>query len=243
MSRRFAVNLCLALLLSASVFVLAACSDDEPKKSEKRTLSITGSGEVSAKPDAAELQAAINAVARTAKEAMAEVSEKGNGMLDAAKDNGIKPEDIQTGSISLIPVYERRQRGEPVKEPKITGYRASLSYRISSKKIKSFGPLIDALVKVGANNISGIRFYVTDHITMANEARRRAVEDARKAAQVMADAAGVKLGPAIRIQDSGGASPRPRFAKTMALQAASMPIAPGQVSARSRVSIVFSIYD
>ena len=243
MTGRLAVGLSLGLLLSIFSFGVSPCAADWFKKSDKRTLSINGSGEVRKKPDAAELHAAINAVARTAKDAMSEVSEKGNAMLVTATKHGIKPEDIQTGSISLFPVYERRRRNEPAHEPKLTGYRASLSYRVTSKQIKTFGELIDALVKAGVNNISGIRFYVTDHISMAKEARRRAIEDARRAAQVMAAAAGVKLGSALKIQDSGGVAVPRSYAVARTLRASSMPVAPGQVSARARVHIVFSIHD
>ena len=249
MSRRLAVNICLGLILGVFAFGLAACSDDTPKPTPKRTLSTSGSGEVSKVPDEAELSAAISAVAHTAKEAMAEISEKGNAMMKAIKKFGIEDKNVQTGSISLVPVYKRRRHGEPVEEPKITGYRASLRYQVASKKIKTFGTLIDALAKAGANNISGIRFYVTEHTVMANEARKKAVEDARQAAQVMAAAAGVKLGPAMTIQDSGGVTvPRKRMmsmsvSASRQVQAERMPVAPGQVSARARVHIVFSIHD
>jgi uncharacterized protein YggE len=195
------MNVCLGLTLGVFAFGLAACSDDASKSETKRTLSVSGSGEINTVPDAVELSAAISVVAQGA---MAEVSEKGNAMMKAIKAHGIEEKDVQTDSISLVPVYKRRRRGEPVEKPKITGYQASLRYQISSKKIKTFGTLIDALVKAGANKIAGIHFYVTDHTSMANDARKRAVEDARRAAHVMATAAGVKLGPAMTIQDSGG---------------------------------------
>ena len=140
-----------------------------------------------------------------------------------------------------MPVFERRRRDEPAKEPKITGYRASLRYRVTSRNVKTFGTLLDVLVAAGANNLSGIRFFVIEHVELANEARRRAIADARRSATVLAAAANVKLGPPLTIQDTGGVSvPQPR---SLALRASSMPIAPGQVSARARVRVVFSLLD
>ena len=239
MTPRFVIGLSFSLLLSLVIL----SNHSVAAEPEKRTLHVTGSGEVHQTPDAAELYAAISAVARSAKDAMAEVSQKGHAMLKAAEKHGIEKRDIQTGSISLVPVYERRRRSEPAMEPKITGYRANLRYRIASRKIKTFGTLLDVLVEAGANNVSGVRFFVTEHTKIANEARRRAIADARRSAAVLATAAGVKLGPAIRIEDNGGVSVPQPVARSMSLRSASMPIAPGQVSARAQVRVVFSLLD
>ncbi|MEQ8194216.1 MAG: SIMPL domain-containing protein [Rhodospirillales bacterium] len=209
--------------------------------SEQRTIRVEGRGEVNAVPDAAELHAAAVAVARSAQDAMADVSGNGRALMEAAGKHGVADKDIQTGSISLMPVFERRPRGEPSEAPKITGYRATLRYRVTVRDVKSFGKLLDALVKAGANDLSGIRFFVTEQEKLIDEARRRAVQDARRAAGVLAGSAGVKLGKAIGIEEIGGPSlPQPRG---LAMRAESVPIAPGEVSARARVRVVFAIRD
>ncbi|MEX2449446.1 MAG: SIMPL domain-containing protein [Rhodospirillales bacterium] len=208
---------------------------------EQRTIRVQGSGEVNVAPDAAELFAAAVAVARSAKDAMAEASEHGRALMAAAARHGVAAKDIQTGSIGLVPVFEQRPRTEPSAAPKITGYRASLRYRVVARDVKSFGTLLDGLVKAGANDLSGIRFFVTSREKLIDDARRRAVQDARRAAQTLADAAGVKLGAAIGIEDVGGPSlPQPRG---LAMRAESVPIAPGEVTARARVHVVFAILD
>ncbi len=231
--RVFGLGLMLLGAVSSSS-VLAA----EP---EQRIIRVQGEGEVAAAPDAAELFAAVVTVARGADEAMKEASKKGHALIKAANKQGVTEKDIQTGTISLVPVFERRPRGQPAQAPKISGYRATLRYRITARQVKTFGKLLDVLVKAGANNLSGIRFFVTDQHKLANEARRRAVQDARRAASVLAAAAGVKLGPAIKIEDIGGiAIPRPRG---LSMRAESVPIAPGEVSAKARVRVVFAIVD
>ena len=56
--------------------------------------------------------------------------------------------------------------------------------------------VIDTLVSAGANEIGGINFMVTQASKALDEARTKAVADARRKAEIYAKAAGVTLGDA-----------------------------------------------
>ena len=88
--------------------------------------------------------------------------------------------------------------------------------------------MIDTLVGAGANEIGGINFMVSQASKLLDEAREKAVADARRKAEIYAKAAGVTLGAPLSIsrrrltrpdalsQDGrrhGGAEPRWRRAK------------------------------
>ena len=74
--------------------------------------------------------------------------------------------------------------------------------------------MIDALVGAGANEIGGINFMVTQASKALDEARAKAIADARRKAEIYAKAAGVTLGEPISITEEGAA--RPPLSRKMA---------------------------
>ena len=75
--------------------------------------------------------------------------------------------------------------------------------------------VIDTLVGAGANEIGGINFIVTQASKALDEARAKAVADARRKAEIYAKAAGVTLGEPLSITEEGAAPP-PVFRSKMA---------------------------
>ena len=63
--------------------------------------------------------------------------------------------------------------------------------------------MIDVLVGAGANDIGGINFTVTQASKHLDEAREKAIADARRKAEIYAKAAGVTLGEPISISEEG----------------------------------------
>ena len=93
----------------------------------------------------------------------------------------------------------------------------------------------------GANAMNGIFFAVADPAPLETEARRTAVANARAKAEVLADAAGVALGPVMSIHE-GGAAPTPGpVMRSMAMEESAVPIAGGEIDIRSQVTIVYAI--
>ena len=63
--------------------------------------------------------------------------------------------------------------------------------------------MIDTLVGAGANEIGGINFMVSQASKLLDEAREKAVADARRKAEIYAKAAGVTLGAPLSISEEG----------------------------------------
>ena len=95
----------------------------------------------------------------------------------------------------------------------ITGYRASNRVTVRIRDIAKVASTIDALVAAGANEIGGINFMVSQESKVLDEARVRALEDARRKAEIYAKAANVRLGTPVSISEDGagrtGADARP----------------------------------
>ena len=126
--------------------------------------------------------------------------------------------------------------------PQITGYRASNRVIIKVRDVTKVANVIDTLVNAGANEIGGINFIVTQASKALDEARTKAVADARRKAEIYAKAAGVTLGDAISISEEGAAPPvfRSKVAAPMA-SGAPTPVAPGEEQLSITVNVTWAI--
>ena len=212
-----------------------------PVHAAERMISVDAIGTAAAKPDTAEIHVAVIANKATAGDAMATVSVKAAGVLHSLAAQGIADKDIQTGSISLNPIYQRQQNSGP-QEPKVTGYRASIGNRVRVHKLDMLGDILDGLTKAGADGLGNIRFFVADTNALQVEARSNAMKNAFTIAEQLSSAAGVKLGEVVSIVegDTGGPVPQQREMRFASAQSG-VPVMPGNVSEQVRVHVVFAI--
>jgi hypothetical protein len=127
---------------------------------------------------------------------------------------------------------------------RIVGYTVSNQVIAHVKNLKTVGPVLDTLVQSGSNNISGITFSIDDPKKVLNEARKKAVADAKAKAELYAEAAGVSLGRVVQISESSAITPpvpMMRMAVETAAADASVPIAAGQQTVSASVSIVYEL--
>src|SRR6202040_1141115 len=103
--------------------------------------------------------------------------------------------------------------------------------------------ILDRLVTAGATDVGNISFLVSDSSKALDEARKAAIADARRKAEVYAEASGLRLGRGIWIpEDSGFTAPIPMQARgASAPMAVPVPIAPGDDTLRVRVTVAFDI--
>jgi uncharacterized protein len=205
------------------------------------TLTVNAQGRVARAPDIAEVSGGVVTSAPTAAAAMRENAERMTAVVAAVKKAGIADRDIQTSGLSLQPQY-RYQNNEP---PVLTGYQATNTVSLRIRKIAETGRLLDTLVGVGANQISGPNFRVEAADAALDEARVAAVATARTRAELYARAAGLRVKRIASIAEGGGFEPGPRpmmMAKAMMMDAApAPPVAPGEVDLSINVTMVFEL--
>jgi len=199
-------------------------------------VSVTGEATVSVAPDQAQIDGGVTSDARTAREASEANNAAMNKVMQALKGAGIEERDTQTSRLSLQPQYAPNRTGTSP----ITGYRASNRVTIRLRDVTKVANVIDVLAGAGANDIGGINFTVSQPSKHLDEAREKAVADARRKAEIYAKAAGVMLGEPLSISEEG--APAPLFRGKMAApMAAGAPVAQGEETLSVTVNVSWAI--
>jgi uncharacterized protein len=222
-----------AAVVTATWFAAPALAQTVPPPA----ISVTGEATVSVAPDQAQIDGGVTSDAKTAREASEANNAAMGKVLLALKGAGIEEKDTQTSRLSLQPQYAPNRTGTSP----ITGYRASNRVTIRLRDVTKVANVIDVLVGAGANDIGGINFTVSQPSKHLDEAREKAVADARRKAEIFAKAAGVTLGEPISISEETGA-PAPMFRGKMAApMAAGAPVAQGEETLSVSVNVSWAI--
>lgn len=203
-------------------------------------LTVTGEGQATAQPDLATISLGVSSRAATAAEAMRLNAEQQSKVIETLKAEKIEARDIQTSGLNLSPVMDY-QDGQA---PKLTGYAAQNMVTVRLRDLAGLGPVLDKLVGAGANEINGITFSREDMAEARDSARAAAIADARHRAEIMAEAAGMKLGRLISLSEAQtGEGPRPMMMAADAKAASGAPIEAGELAVTANVTAVFAMRD
>jgi uncharacterized protein YggE len=221
------------LLVGLAIAAVPAGADD---MSDKRTITVSASGEVTVVPDMARITSGVTTEAATAKEALAENSEAMAKVIAGLKEAGIKAEDIQTSSFHVEPRYTHPKEGEA---SVIDGYRVANQVEVTARDLDRLGEVLDKLVTLGANAVGGLSFMASEAETLRDEARKQAVANALRRAKLFAEAAGAEVGEVLRISEGGG-EPGP-FPVARMLKAEAVPIERGTETLSASVTVTWEL--
>ncbi|MBU2956700.1 SIMPL domain-containing protein [Paracoccus sp. 1_MG-2023] len=200
-------------------------------------LQVSGSGQARVAPDMAVISLGVTTQGDSADAAMSDNSTRQQAVIDALRDAGIEQSQIQTSGLNLRPMMQYDE-GQP---PKVTGYEARNMVTIRATDLARLGEVLDAIVGAGANQIDGIAFERQDGDAGLDEARTAAVQDARRKAELLAEAAGAQLGPILSMSESsGGRAPQPMM-RMEAAMADSVPVQAGEVELSAEVRIEYAL--
>lgn len=205
------------------------------------TISVTGEGRVDLVPDVALVSLGMTSTGATALEAMTSNSAQMEKLLAALAAEGIAPGDVQTGGLSLSPQYDGQGRVNAEGTPLVTGFIASNMVNLRVREVKELGALIGLALTEGSNTLNGISFTLADPRPEEDEARRLAVADAKARAEVLAEAAGLALGPVQSISEFTASGPIFAAFDKASGESMTVPIAEGEVSVRMSVSVTYSV--
>jgi len=203
-------------------------------------ISVTGEANVSVAPDQAQIDGGVTSDAKTAREASDANNAAMGKVLLALKGAGIEEKDYQTSRLSLQPQFAANYKPSE-RASGIVSFRASNRVTVKIRDVTKVANVIDVLVGAGANEIGGINFTVTQASKHLDEAREKAIADARRKAEIYAKAAGVTLGEPISISEETG-SPGPLFrSKVAAPMAAGAAVAQGEETLSVTISMSWAI--
>lgn len=226
---------------AAAITAISLLAGPVAAQQQISTLTLTGEGVVNASPDIATVQVGVAITGKVAKDALLENSKLLTAALNAAKENGIEPRDLQTSGISLTPDVTRPNDYQSVR---IVGYRVNNMLSIRIRDLEKLGGLLDRLVVIGANDIRSVTFSVANPTPLIEQARIAAIKDAVRKAEIYAEAANLKIVRVISISDSGIDFPRPQQrVRTLAAspERVDVPVEAGEQAFTARVGAVFEI--
>ncbi len=194
------------------------------RMAEEETVTVSGYAEGVVENNVASFTASVEAFNDDKEVAVEGVNENMSELIEKVKRFGIDEDDIQTQSVS---VYQREEylrdddgwSGE-VREGQ---WRASNSIKITLREVDRASELATLLSEAGAVDMYGPRLTVDSQGRQMAEKKlmTEAVEDARKSAEIMAEAADKRLGEVVKIVESGVSNAR--------LEMSSLPMAGGGV--------------
>jgi uncharacterized protein YggE len=235
----------IVLALAAAVGEAEAQPVERPPV--ERLLSVVGEGTVRGRPDMAVIVMGVVSEAKAARQALDGNSAAMTRIVEALKGQGLESRDLQTANFSVEAVYSQPPPGfdgsQPF-EPRIIAYRVRNELTLRIRDLARTGALLDEVITLGANSVSGPTFTVADPTPLEDQARRAAMRDAVRKGELYAQAAAIRLGPIARIDESGRMSQQPLPMAAMAREAAAdsaVPVEAGELTFQAQVAVSWEI--
>jgi uncharacterized protein YggE len=224
------------IALFASLLIFTAAPALAQEAPQVATLTADGTGVVLAEPDIVVISIGVTTRGTTPSEALQTNSSDMQNVINAILDAGVDEADVATSGFSISPIYADQQPEDGDQPPAIVGYNVSNQVTVRIRDIASSGDVLDKVVAAGANQINGIRFDIAEPGPLQDEATQAAIADARRRAELMADAAGVRLVRVLTV--STYANNQPQFDL---VRATAVPIMGGQQAITATATLVFEI--
>lgn len=202
---------------------------------------VAGEGVAFGVPDRCLMSLALNVMRESAADAVASVAELADRVIATIRDAGVGAADVRTQNVTVQDWYDQQQQ-------RATARVATYALVITNRRLEQISGLLSAIAAAAGDalRVQGIMLTVSDPAPLRAAARREAVEDAKVRALQLADAAGVRLGPVVAIEEGvvpgWGFRAEPGFARqAMQAASASMPLEPGSQAVTVRVTMTFEI--
>ena len=238
----------LAAVLAFGLLGGASAQDPEPEPppdppvestTTPGSLTVTGNAVASVTPDEATIWITVSSLKPSAVAAHAAANTSTVSVLSSLMQAGLTTDDLKTTGISLYAEYDYTETGRVLR-----GFRFSNSLLITVTDMDQVGEILDLIIIAGGDDVAidNIGFTVSNRAEIEDEVRLAAIDNALAKAAAMAERAGVTLGRAITITESGGATPVFFEAPAMEERAFATPVFSGSQEVQVSVYIEFEIH-
>lgn len=207
------MKLWLPAVLAASLLSNSAFAADAPP----RTINVTGTAEVSALPDEAQVIMGIEAREKSLESAQSQVDQSVARFLKLCDELGIPRKEVSTAGIQVNPEYQWPQNGG---KPRLNGYFVSRQLAVNLTDLTKLGQLVTRATSSGVNNVSPPQLRNSKAKALERQAMTQAAADAKARAQALAEGVGVKLGDVRTLGSSQGF--QPAYPRAMAMMKSEM---------------------
>ncbi|GAB3809371.1 SIMPL domain-containing protein [Micromonospora zhanjiangensis] len=197
-----------------------------------------GAASVKAVPDLVRVRFKIVRMEQAPAAAFEAVRTAVGAVRGALREHGIMDAAVEGSRLDLRTASEYVDGSR-----KFVGYQCQAAFAVQSDVLDDVEPLLIDIVAAGANEIEGVDFDVTGKRELRAEARRRAVAAARAKAELYADAAGVRIGAVLHIEDIDPEQPGAARYRSHAEAAATsaQDLAPGHVVVSAAVVLGYAV--
>lgn len=203
----------------------------------RESVTVTGTGSAQAAPDVLTVDLAVEVHAAGVDAALADANEAMAAIQRSVLSAGVRQDDLQTADLAIRTDYDHEHR-------RASGFVVTQALRVLVREVSTAGVIISAAVTAGgdATRLHGVTFAVEDDAALLDQARQRALSDARRRADLLATTAGRRLGRALRIvEQDGRPEPRPMAARAMAAESANVPLQPGSTRLVAAVTVEWAL--
>jgi uncharacterized protein YggE len=227
-----------------ATIVLLACTGLAAATATASTpsITVTGQGKVLYVPDMGYIHVGVSSDGATAAEAWQKNDAIVKKIFAALKEQGLQEKDFKTTNLNVQPRYLHKKD----EAPRLIGYTVTYDLVVTIRKLDQMGALLDRMVDAGANRNMNISFGCSKREELLDEARVKAVADARKRANLYVTGASpsARLGDVLGITDGAnqfGGQMFPVDALAVREGKASLPIAAGEQEMSVNVTIRWAI--
>lgn len=191
-------------LVFAAALGLAAPALAQAPTPRQPTISVNGTGEAELKPDFATIVVMVETEGDTVPKVVADNKTSSDQAIARIEALGVKKDDVRTLNFQVFETPIRTDKnGNEIKVPKFT---AQHRLRIKITDLDGVGRIAGEILSGSNMLFQSVSFGLNRQEEGGDAARRAAVKDARRQAELYAEAAGVGLGKLLTISD-GSAQP------------------------------------
>lgn len=162
----------------------------------KSALGITvfGSSVLRTDPDLATVQLAVARMEQQPNDALQSVQRGVKGVQEALRLIKIPESCVELSQMRMESAVDHKTN-------RLIGYEGDIRIRVLVRDLSSMEKLLVAVVEAGAYQIDNVVYQSSRLKELRERTRRCAIESARRKADIYAEAAGVKVGAPIHIED------------------------------------------
>jgi uncharacterized protein len=196
----------LAILLISLIIALTFWARNQAKQNYyigknpqlDRSIAISGEGKVTAIPDIASVTLGMENINMNIQAAQKKNSDTINALIAQLKALGIDEKDIQTVSYNIYPQYDYTNSTQTLK-----GYTVSQSVTVKIRQTDKVSSVLKIAGDLKLNQVGGLTFDIDQPEVYQQQAREKALQNAKNKAEALAKIMGVKLGKVISFSESG----------------------------------------
>jgi len=204
---------------------------------DQNQISVSGTGKVYVKADIATVSLGMKTEGYNLKDIIKTNVDAMNNIVKGLKELGIEEKDLQTTEYNIYPKYNWTKDKGTVPD----GYTISQSVSVKIRDFAKIGDVFKVSIDNKANVVGGLQFTIENPEKVRQEARAKAILQAKENANNLAKESGIKLGKLINVYEGYSPSPIMYSSKMGGMGGAEMSSAPDIQVGQQEVSVTINL--